>query len=298
LTAAPHPNIGPALDPLFSFSAPRVLVRALHGRVTTASRNAISHENWRDYVEFWNGLATEFALNIASLNYDTVVDQALGLGAESQGFTAILGENVRRVDERLLRLGSAPSLMHLHGSIHFGRREYGSDPNRFCFEDDWHDWYWHPTPDSAGNALEPGVSAAQSGFRGYASGPLITGYDKTEKLLMDPFGTYLRAFSDSLRDNNRLLVVGYGFGDQHINVLLQRMARYHGDAIRIAVITKFDPIQMHGSWGPERGSEATMYHRWGRDARLLEKMNYSNPLCAEGGLLRVYYDGILDSHHY
>src|SRR5688572_9376720 len=86
--------------------------------------------------------------------------------------------------------------------VHLGRRERASEPNRFCYEDDWHDWYWHPTPESAATALNPGVSAAETGFRGYPRGPLITGYDKAEKLLMDPFGSYLRVFADCLRSTN------------------------------------------------------------------------------------------------
>src|SRR5690606_4277452 len=98
LTGTPHPKIVPALDSLFSFSAPRVLVRALHSRITTASRSASNHENWRDYRTFWQSLAADFAMSIASLNYDTLIDQALGVGPESQGFARISGENVWRLD--------------------------------------------------------------------------------------------------------------------------------------------------------------------------------------------------------
>lgn len=294
LTGVPHPKVEAALDSQFSFSAPRDLVRALHHRISETSKAAPKHQNWSDYANFWKFAISQFDACIGTLNYDSVVDQALDLGPQFQGFAPIPDENVWRLDERLLR--ACPRLMHLHGSIHLGCREYGTDANRFCYEDHWHDWYWHPTAESAARALNPGVSARQAGFRGYPMGPLITGYDKAEKLLMDPFGAYLRTFADCLRDTSRLLVVGYGFGDQHINALLQRMGKYHGEALRVAVITKFDPFYMHGSWGHARGTEATMYHRWGRDSNLLDQMNYSNPLCAKSGFLRVYYDGVVDTY--
>lgn len=293
LAAEPHARIAPALDPLFSFCAPQDLIQALHGVISRTSSLLREHPDWLDYASFWRDLEARFELSVGTLNYDSALEQALDIGPEAQGFAPISGETVWRFDERVLR--KAPRLMHLHGSIHLGKREYGVNPNRFSFEDDWHDWYWHRTSDAAFRCLNTGVSASEPGHRNQLRGPLITGFDKAEKLLAEPYGSYFRAFADALRENSRLLVVGYGFGDHHVNALLHRIGRYHGGGLRVAVVTKFDPVEMHGSWGPARGNEAGMYRKWGRDEKLLEQMSYSNPLKARSGFLRVYYDGVLSA---
>lgn len=293
LAAGPHEDIAPSLDPLFARAAQASLLFSVHREVSEATTRAPGHEKWPGYVKFWRSLWAEFDLTIGTLNYDTLVEQALGLGASDQGFEPIEGENTWRFDEHTLRKN--PTLMHLHGSIHFGYREYGTDANRFWPEDNWDDLYWHPTPESAASSAGSGRSDGHSqARRKNMKGPLITGLDKSDKLLVDPYGAYVRMFADRLVQCPRLLIVGYGFGDYHVNALLSRMGKLHKGRQRIAAITKFDPVEMHGSWGPARGEEVGILRKLGQDPRLLEQMHYTNPMTAKTGRVRVYYDGLAD----
>jgi hypothetical protein len=52
-----------------------------------------------------------------------------------------------------------------------------------------------------------------------------------------PFGYYYRAFIDSLLENERLLVIGYGARDEHLNTWLTEFGELHGDRRRVGWIT-------------------------------------------------------------
>src|SRR5262249_45067777 len=84
-----------------------------------ASRQIMSHPNWSRVALFWQGLADRFDLCLATLNYDTILEKALGIGPEGQGFRRSTGHPFYRLDRHLLH--EAPRLLHLHGSIAFGR---------------------------------------------------------------------------------------------------------------------------------------------------------------------------------
>jgi hypothetical protein len=52
--------------------------------------------------------------------------------------------------------------------------------------------------------------------------PMITGFRKPDLLLERPFGTYLHVFHEQLLATPRWLIIGYGFGDPHVNRALQQ----------------------------------------------------------------------------
>lgn len=52
--------------------------------------------------------------------------------------------------------------------------------------------------------------------------PMITGLRKADLVLERPYGTYLHVFRDHLLSTPRWLIIGYGFGDRHINRALQQ----------------------------------------------------------------------------
>ena len=49
--------------------------------------------------------------------------------------------------------------------------------------------------------------------------PLVSGFNKVTKLVHNPmpFGYYYRSLLDELSSNERLLLIGYGARDQHLN---------------------------------------------------------------------------------
>jgi hypothetical protein len=185
-----------------------------------------------------------FDLHVVTLNYDQLIEQALGWSAREQGFSPITGEAVERFDAYQV----PPHLIHLHGNISFGYRSGTADVNRFRFEDGWHDLYLHPSPQDAraswGRRSQP---SSQSG-RHTIIGPLITGMEKTSKLLIEPYAANHRHLGNLLASHPRVLVVGYGFADPHITSLLDRIVRIHGANRRVALID-FTPDDHGDDWG-------------------------------------------------
>jgi len=76
-------------------------------------------------------------------------------------------------------------------------------------------------------------------FVSTALAPIISGLDKITKLAHEPepFGHYYQAFVDSLLACNRLLVIGYGGRDPHVNAWIEQWKRMHGDDRRAVWIT-------------------------------------------------------------
>jgi len=280
-------------DLYFTICAQRRLLEAIHTTMSNVSTSAAQHANWDSYSNFWNSLTSNFNLKIATLNYDTLVDQALGVSREQQGFVPIPGESVARFDEGTLEQHGR--LMHLHGSIHFGYRT--GDSKRFIFEEAFDDLYWHDTS-SAALASQTGKSTNtnQAGREAIIS-PIITGLQKPDKLLYEPFSTYYRTLGHLLRSNNKLLVVGYGFSDIHINALLSRMTRWHGPNRKIALITWFDSKDWSPSmdWALNRGNEFQTVATWTEDRAPMNHSTYQNPWTSSNGLVRVYLGGLMDT---
>jgi hypothetical protein len=65
--------------------------------------------------------------------------------------------------------------------------------------------------------------------------PIISGLNKAARLTLNPvpYGYYYRALIDSLLSNERLLVIGYGAKDEHVNTWLEQFVAKHGERRRI-----------------------------------------------------------------
>lgn len=218
---------------------------------------------------------------------------ALGVGGETQGFSPINGEDVYRFDDR--PACAAPTVMHLHGSIHLGYRRGRSDPDPLGWQYTYRDLFWHPDPASALSSWGPSTSDQTQAGRTMIGGPLITGFQKPDKLLIEPLATYYCRLGRRLAEVPRLLVIGYGFGDRHINQLLSGMGRRHGSALRIAVVTSFDTNQMHGSWDEHDEEHATIAMwsgQWHPFGSFSPTCVY--PWVCANGVVRVYYRGLAE----
>jgi hypothetical protein len=66
-----------------------------------------------------------------------------------------------------------------------------------------------------------GPSRAMDGHS-FPTAPMITGLRKADKALHDPFAEYLALFARELERVPKWLIIGYGFGDEHINALMKR----------------------------------------------------------------------------
>jgi hypothetical protein len=101
-------------------------------------------------------------------------------------------------------------LCQLHGSVRFAHGPFGvhyfSDRERAL----------------QGRAhIVQGPSKTMDGHS-FPTTPMITGLRKADKALHDPFAEYLALFARELERVPKWLIVGYSFGDDHINALMKR----------------------------------------------------------------------------
>lgn len=248
------PRGGPTaslFNQLALIDAARTMFRSLHDQFTQASANGPAHAEWPDWKSFWEHLDNEFEVDVATLNYDTLLEQALP-GRLDEGFRAepsVIGERFNPVEFANARA----RLMHLHGSIHYGYPDLGGNPNRFIFEDEHDDLYRHGAPADALASLNPRSGNVSQAGRPAEIGPMITGLDKTAKVVIaEPYRTYMHTLHSLVEQVPRLLIVGYGFGDLHVNSAIGRFTRLHGDSRRVAVVDFWNPWEHYSVWAQTR----------------------------------------------
>jgi hypothetical protein len=206
-------------------------------------------------------------------------------------------EDVGRFSVRELRK-SSDRLIHLHGSIHFGYRDSPTDPNRFAFEDSWHDVYFHKDPENARSSWHARSNPVSQAGEELIAGALISGLHKSEKLLAsEPYASYYRAFGSWMENNSRLLVIGYGFADLHLNSLAMRLTSWHGRKRKVAVITDLreEDWLMVRCNADARTDEKLAISSWSEDREIWcdQMFNYRDVWTSKNGLCRVYLGGLV-----
>ena len=68
--------------------------------------------------------------------------------------------------------------------------------------------------------------------------PIVTGQCKNRNFCNEPFKTYMTIINSRMRDNDSILIIGYGFGDEHINSVIENYGK--GSGKHILMITKYD----------------------------------------------------------
>jgi len=294
ILAAFNPQIDATwLDQFLLLGARESVISTIGAAITTYMRNLdlASHVWFRD---FWRTAVHQCHWDIATTNYDDTIERCLPVDAWHDGYIS-LDAGLYRFDPHKLADVSKSRMLHVHGSVLYGYPRF-SDPSRFNFEDDHEDLYKYDDPAMARKTWF-GRSTNKTQSREEAlAGPLITGLRKADKTLHYPYDSYQVALYESVRQSPRLLIAGYSFGDLHLNRILQRITRLHGDNRRIVLI----------SYGPNPAL-------WHEDPQLMEwpdnhemfsfiatafqdahpfPMQFSNPLVSRDGRAKVYFEGM------
>jgi hypothetical protein len=284
-----HPAIGAFVemqrryDLLKDWSLLRVtrqsVISEIHSQIRSRSLNLAKHLPLHQFVA---ELAKEFRPAIFTLNYDDVVDDSQnawfdgfsgsknvscgGEYCESSSFDA------RAFDEWKDAL--EPVLVHLHGSVRFGPSRQGSGLVKYR------------NANEACDAIE-GVSGSDrtEGGQIVSADPITSGLNKAARLTLnpEPYGYYYRALIDSLLLSERLLVIGYGARDEHINTWIAQYAGRHGDQRRVTWIGKLDG-KMVGERTPEKDLISLLSNHKFIDALHYARSDGSNPLIDCGAL--------------
>ncbi len=294
VTGGPRAELLPLFEGMTAATAANYFFRRLHSIFSGHDPNRDMTDEWQKYQYFWDALASGHRLDIATTNYDNLIEMARP--ELNQGFQPIPGENAKRFSPCVLRQ-PGNHLVHLHGSIHWGYRSGAHDINRFAFQDSRHDLYWHDDPEAAQKSWGHGSSQKSQSGAELIVGPMLTGLQKPDKVLSaEPYASYYRTFGKWLEDNSRLVVVGYGFGDVHINDLVHRLTSWHGSKRKVVLIT----LLCENKWQEMRHSHERMPENlaikgWSEDNDTWfdQMFDYQDRWTSKNGLCRVYLGGLL-----
>jgi len=180
-------------------------------------------------------LAGDARVVLSTLNYDTLLDGALPW---FDGFVSVLGSNFAEF-EPLLWLEQRRNhhlLMHLHGSMRFGFRPFMaltgatpfSEPVRYASSEL-----------AVDSVLRSSTESSSADGLLLPATPIIPGAHKSPKLLRNvrPYAYYNATALHEIANTEALLMIGYGFRDEHVNAWIDEYMRIHADG-PVALITK------------------------------------------------------------
>lgn len=179
--------------------------------------------------EFLIGKKQTNYLKIYSLNYDRLIPRI----AKKKGIVFYEGFNDMQYEYDLNKFNTDPyTFFNLHGSIYTSYVSGGivkvlDDPIKLE----------HRYNIQGGNPGENKVFL-----------PIIAGYSKSQRIMSEPFNLGIAAFMNDCNTCNRLVIVGYSFGDPYINSILNKFIRI--DSTEIIIVDYFEgqqlPIRLRG----------------------------------------------------
>lgn len=190
-----------------------------------------STERW--YRDFWKSFSGRS--NIFNLNYDNTIEYSLG--EYEDGFPPIAdAEDYSRFSAKryLENRRGVSTVAHLHGQILFSEaREY---PFEYSIRDMVKNKdYQTACKNRMGRQQNPSNQAKEKYVQPY----IVSGSRKTEKITFAPNNVYLSDLTRKVIENNRLMVIGYSFGDLYLNEILGLGMAAHGNDFRVVIIDKF-----------------------------------------------------------
>jgi hypothetical protein len=234
------------------------------------------------YKSFWNN--SQVIWDITTLNYDNTIEQSLGDnyddGFEKTGYPCWYKFNCQK-----LLNAKGHKVSHLHGNILFGK-PFDDGGSYDKYKDEPQDLYKR---DASKNdkGLTFTSKNTQSGDM-IPLYPIIVGLRKTEKILPEPFNSYFYNFENGIYNNNRLLIIGYGLGDEYINNVITKMNKIHGDNKRVVIINYYKER------AEVKSKEYLFYCKMLEDCDFYCG-NYNKVQINQKGNVRIYLNGFKDA---
>ena len=216
-------------------------VMSIVNQYDTAFSEDTTTEQW--YRDFWKSLLGRS--NIFNLNYDNTIEYSIG--EYEDGFPPIEdGEDYSRFSAK--RYYENPrgvsTIAHLHGHILF------SVARSYPFDYSMRDMVKNRDYETAcknriGGQFPPSNQAKEE----FLQPDIVSGLRKTEKMTFVPNNIYLSDLARKVVENNRLMVIGYSFGDLYLNEILGLGMAAHGDDFKVVIIDKYPPyINSYITW--------------------------------------------------
>ena len=277
-------------------------VMSIVNQYDTAFNEDKSTEQW--YRGFWKSLSGRS--NIFNLNYDNTIEYSLD--EYEDGFPPIKdGEEYSRFSAK--RYYENPrgvsTIAHLHGQILFSvARSYPFD---YSIRDMVKNRdYETACKNRTGGQFPPSNQAKEE----YLQPVIVSGSRKTEKMTFAPNNVYLSDLARKVIENNRLMIIGYSFGDLYLNEILGLGMAAHGDDFRVVIIDKYPPyINSYISWfqylahgcNPEelifvsRLAKDRLFVEIGQEEFPLIVGEYGVPVVSRNGKLMMCINGFKDA---
>ncbi len=158
-----------------------------------------------DYTKFFLRLREHFDVGIYNLNYDTVARTAWSKafsGFDKRGFFDPLAVAQRQ---------EWGFIYHLHGSVHHCISDSVARPRIV---------WTHNLEEQFTDRVARSADMAQD-FRSIPLTTLISGGFKLDQILAEPYQTFYSTLVRHIHEACAILIVGYGFGDLHVNRAIQ-----------------------------------------------------------------------------
>ncbi len=138
------------------------------------------------------------------------------------------GDMIQANVRRILSDFDSTVLYNLHGSAYWDVRSRNNQQLPAS------EFYLKGVPSFSSNLWEQATRQMDKGKTIMLTN-IITGYQKTAKTAVTPFKQMISAFDRDCLFANRLFIIGYGFGDEHINESI-KTALIHNPEIKITII--------------------------------------------------------------
>jgi len=227
---------------------------AIFKRVEESCRGVFNDTRNEWFFDFWEHLNAASQVKVVTINYDDTIKKALP--ELNTGFTQEVDKGFFRFSPNGFygALRDEAVIINLHGSIHFGYFPTNDGKTRepwdFYIEQKWEDLYYFDDPEEAYSTWQGGrgrsQNKAQSGEE-TRIGPIITGLRKLDKLNAMPYCFYLSSLFELIAKAPKVIIIGYGFADLHLNNWLTRIPHIHGRDRRVLIITK-KPADFNWTW--------------------------------------------------
>ena len=179
----------------------------------------------------------DYTLRMYTLNYDRmfkVLLQNSGLdvfeGFELNGTAVDFNQKIPPNLPRIISDSNSHIHYNLHGSVHWGIETHNGNnlPGYQYFLSPFVE-IDNPT---ATIEIERGKQLLLTN--------LITGYQKVQRTAISPFRQMFSAFDKDCFEADRLYIVGYSFGDEHVNDIIRNARKFNNKLEIVLIDPKFD----------------------------------------------------------
>jgi len=195
---------------------------------------------FESYKKFFVKIRKHFDVGVYNLNYDNIALNALreGFGEVLTGFN---DKGHFTPKEIIFGNNGWGYLYHLHGSVHFNHINLIDTTQRKSIV-----WKGDLNGEFCDYDLPQLESSPENMRTPYTT--LLAGGFKLEQLTPEPFQSFYASLTRNTHEADAFLIIGYGFGDSHVNRALQNRFYLHHPKLKFPKVHIVDFGQMNNYW--------------------------------------------------